>query len=94
MARSYIKQDCVGVEPVGWSYAGDGHSLEELEYGIVECLWHVFNKHSWDVVGARGFVARKESKSYVENGGVTLPMIPCCRGEGGLELNLSRGMSL
>ncbi len=57
------------MEPFGWCYAGDDHSLEELEYGVMECMWHVFNKHSWNVVEARGFVAREESKSFVENGG-------------------------
>ncbi len=35
----------------------------------MECLWYVFNKHSWNVVGARGFVAREESEGFVENGG-------------------------
>ncbi len=65
----FIWQDCVGVEPVWWSYAGNGHRLEELEYGVMECLWHVFNKHSWNVVGAKGFVAREESDGFVENGG-------------------------
>ncbi len=53
------------MESVGWSYAGDGHSLEELEYGVMECLWHVFNKHSWNVVKARGFGAREESERSV-----------------------------
>ena len=35
----------------------------------MEFLWHVFNKRSWDVVGAGGFVARKKAESFVENGG-------------------------
>ncbi len=37
---------------MGWSYAGDGHGLKELEYGVVKCMLHVFNKYSRDVVGA------------------------------------------
>ncbi len=53
--------------PIGWSYAGDGHGLEELEYGVVECMWHVFNKYSRDVVGAGCFVAREESEGFVED---------------------------
>ena len=32
-------------------------------------LWHVFNKNSCDVVGARCFVARKKAEGFVENGG-------------------------
>ena len=35
----------------------------------MEFLWHVLNKHSLDVVGAGGFVARKKMESFVENGG-------------------------
>ena len=35
----------------------------------MEFLWHVFNKNSWDVVGARCFVAREEAEGFVENGG-------------------------
>ena len=35
----------------------------------MEFLWHVFNKNSWDVVGARRFVAREEAEAFVENGG-------------------------
>jgi hypothetical protein len=57
------------VEPIGWSYAGDGHGLEELEYGVVECMWHVFNKYSRDVVGAGCFVAREESEGFVKDCG-------------------------
>jgi hypothetical protein len=36
----------------------------------MEFLWHVFNKNSWDVVGAMCFVAREEADGFVENGGV------------------------
>ncbi len=57
------------MKPFGWSHAGDGHGLEEMEYGIIECLWHVFNKHSWYVVGAGGFVACEASESLSENCG-------------------------
>ena len=48
----------------------------------MEFLWHVFNKNSWDVVGARCFVAREEAEGFVKNGGVSLPMIMCWGGEG------------
>ncbi len=57
------------MEPIGWSYACDGHGLKELEYGVVEYLWHVFNKYSGDVVGAGCFVARKESEGFVKDCG-------------------------
>ena len=57
------------MEPIGWSYAGGGHGLKELEYGVVECLWHVFNKYSRDVVGAGYFVARAESEGFVKGCG-------------------------
>ncbi len=57
------------MEPIGWSYTGGGHCLEELEYCVMEFLWHVFNKNSWDVVGARYFVAREKVEGFVENGG-------------------------
>ncbi len=57
------------MKPIGWSYSGDGHGLEELEYGVVECMWHVFNKYSRDVVGAGCFVAREESEGFVKDCG-------------------------
>ena len=57
------------MELVGWSDAGDGHCLEELEYCVVELLWHVFDEYTWDVVGAGCFVARQKAESFVENGG-------------------------
>ena len=57
------------MEPIGWSYVCDGHGLKELEYGVMECLWHVFNKYSRDVVGAGCFVARKESEGFVKDCG-------------------------
>ncbi len=57
------------MDPIWWSYAGDGDGLKELEYGVVECLWHVYNKYSRDVVGAMCFVARKESEGFVEDCG-------------------------
>ena len=57
------------MEPIGWSYAGVGHCLEELEFCVMEFLWHVFNKNSRDVVGARCFAAREKAESFVENGG-------------------------
>ena len=56
------------MEPDGWSY-DDGHSLEELEYNVMEFLWHMFDNNSWNVVGAGGFVARKKAESFVEYGG-------------------------
>ena len=56
--------------------------MEELEYGVMECLWHVFNKHSWNVLGARGFVAREESERFVENGGVKFTYDNVLLGEG------------
>ena len=58
------------MEPVGRSYVGDVHSLEELEYNVMELLWHVLNHHFWNVVGDGGFVSRKKAESFVENGGV------------------------
>ncbi len=57
------------MEPIGWSYTGDGHGLEELKYGVVECLWHVLNKYSQDVVGAGCFVAGEESEGFVKDYG-------------------------
>jgi hypothetical protein len=35
----------------------------------MEFLWHVFNEHSWNVIGAGVFVARKKAESFVEIGG-------------------------
>jgi hypothetical protein len=35
----------------------------------MEFLWHVFNKYSWDIVGAGCFVARKKAEGFVEYGG-------------------------
>ncbi len=68
------------MEPIGWSYAVDGHGLKELEYGVVECQWHVFNKYSLDVVGAGCFVAMRSRKASLKIARVSLPMIMCCVG--------------
>ena len=49
------------MKPVGWGDDGDGHGLEELEYGVVKRLWHVFKEDSRNVVGTGCFVAGEES---------------------------------
>ena len=49
------------MKPVGWGDAGDGHGLEELEYGVVKRLWHVFKEDSRNVVGTGCFVVGEES---------------------------------
>ena len=57
------------MKPVGWGDAGDGHGLEELEYGVVKRLWHVFKEDSRNVVRTGCFVAREESEGFVKDCG-------------------------
>ena len=57
------------MKPVGWGDAGDGHGLEELEYGVVKRLWHVFKEDSRNVVGTGCFVAGEEPKGFVKDCG-------------------------
>ncbi len=80
------------MEPIGLGYACDGDGLKELEYGVVECPWHVFNKYSRDVVGVGCFVAKKESEGFVKDcGGEFAYDHVLCRGGVWLGFRPARG---